>query len=220
MRSWTGPWQPQFEGGTIYQAFLSALSYHRWHAPVSGTVVKTYLVEGTYYSEALNDGNDPSVPNDSQGYIAEVTTRALIFIEADNPDIGLMCFMAVGMAEVSTCDIGVMKDSTSPRDRKPACSTSEDQPTVCFSGRWSILNSICMDRLPEWTAQTSRSMPASQRSEKPDPESKYKKTGLFKSGFFIDCSCYFFVTFFPIIFMPPPRLFTSKPFCSRTRAAK
>lgn len=101
------PWATQFEGGTVYQAFLSALSYHRWHAPVSGTVVKTYLVEGSYYSEALSEGNDPSAPNDSQGYIAEVATRALIFIEADNPDIGLMCFMAVGMAEVSTCDVKV-----------------------------------------------------------------------------------------------------------------
>lgn len=101
------PWATQFEGGTVYQAFLSALSYHRWHAPVSGTVVKTYLVEGSYYSEALSEGNDPSAPNDSQGYIAEVATRALIFIEADNPDIGLMCFMAVGMAEVSTCDVRV-----------------------------------------------------------------------------------------------------------------
>lgn len=101
------PWATQFEGGTVYQAFLSALSYHRWHAPVSGTVVKTYLVEGSYYSETLSEGNDPSAPNDSQGYIAEVATRALIFIEADNPDIGLMCFMAVGMAEVSTCDVKV-----------------------------------------------------------------------------------------------------------------
>ena len=30
----------QFVGGTIYQAFLSALSYHRWHSPVSGKIVK------------------------------------------------------------------------------------------------------------------------------------------------------------------------------------
>lgn len=101
------PWAKQFEGGTVYQAFLSALSYHRWHAPVSGTVVKTRLIEGTYYSETLAEGNDPAGPNDSQGYIAEVATRALIFIQADNPDIGLMCFMAVGMAEVSTCDVHV-----------------------------------------------------------------------------------------------------------------
>jgi phosphatidylserine decarboxylase len=34
-------------------------------------------------------------------------TRALIFIEADNPDIGLMCFVAAGMWEVSSCEITV-----------------------------------------------------------------------------------------------------------------
>jgi phosphatidylserine decarboxylase len=103
------PLVDHFVGGTIYQAFLSALSYHRWHAPVSGRVVKTRLIEGTYYSESLAEGLDPAGPNDSQGYISEVATRGLIFIEADNPDIGLMCFMAIGMAEVSTCDIRVFE---------------------------------------------------------------------------------------------------------------
>ncbi len=97
----------EFVGGTIYQAFLSALSYHRWHSPVSGKIVKTVVVDGSYYSEALSEGFDPAGPNESQGYITEVATRALIFIEADNPAIGLMCFMAVGMAEVSTCEITV-----------------------------------------------------------------------------------------------------------------
>jgi phosphatidylserine decarboxylase len=36
-----------------------------------------------------------------------VATRALIFIEADNPKIGLMCVIPVGMAEVSSCQITV-----------------------------------------------------------------------------------------------------------------
>lgn len=98
---------PQFVGGTVYQAFLSALSYHRWHSPVSGKVVKAYVQAGTYYSEAQSEGFDPAGPNDSQGYITEVAARAMIFIEADNPAIGLMCFMPVGMAEVSTCEITV-----------------------------------------------------------------------------------------------------------------
>ncbi|WP_200940666.1 phosphatidylserine decarboxylase family protein [Cellulomonas sp. Leaf334] len=101
------PLTPQFVGGTVYQAFLSALSYHRWHSPVDGVIVKTQVVPGTYYSETPAEGYDPSGPNDSQAYITEVATRALIFIEADNPAIGLMCFMPVGMAEVSTCDITV-----------------------------------------------------------------------------------------------------------------
>ena len=107
------PLASQFVGGTIYQAFLSALSYHRWHAPVSGTVKKAYVVDGMYFSEPLYDDftalqeADPHGECTSQEYISAVATRALIFIEADNPKIGLMAFIGVGMTEVSTCDITV-----------------------------------------------------------------------------------------------------------------
>ena len=94
-----------FGGGTVYQAYLSPLSYHRWHAPVSGTVIKAWVQDGTYFAEAASHGFDPAGPNDSQSYITEVATRALVFIEADNPRIGLMCVLAVGMAEVSSCQI-------------------------------------------------------------------------------------------------------------------
>jgi phosphatidylserine decarboxylase len=96
---------PRFAGGTVYQAYLSPLSYHRWHSPVSGTIIKAYVKDGTYYSEAQSEGFDPEGPNNSQAYITEVATRAMIFIEADNLKIGLLCVMAVGMAEVSTCQI-------------------------------------------------------------------------------------------------------------------
>jgi phosphatidylserine decarboxylase len=104
---------PQFVGGTIYQAFLSSLSYHRWHSPVSGKIVKSYVVDGTYYSEPLFEGfADPHGPDlngegTGQAYISATATRAMIFIEADNRDIGLMCVMPVGMVEVSTCDVTV-----------------------------------------------------------------------------------------------------------------
>ena len=98
---------PDFVGGTVYQAYLSALSYHRWHAPVSGTVVKTYLQPGTYYSEPLAEADDPVGPSESQAYLTAMAARAMVFIEADNPRIGLLCFMPVGMGDVSTCDIRV-----------------------------------------------------------------------------------------------------------------
>lgn len=99
------PLAPKFVGGTVYQAFLSALSYHRWHSPVNGKIIKAFVKEGTYYSEARSEGFDPEGPNDSQAYITSMATRAVVFIEADNPNIGLMCFMAIGMAEVSSCEI-------------------------------------------------------------------------------------------------------------------
>jgi len=103
----------QFSGGTVYQAFLSALSYHRWHSPVTGVIDKAYVVNGSYYLENLDqgffnpDGADPSAPNDSQAYLTAIATRAIIFITADNPAIGRMCVVPVGMAEVSSCEITV-----------------------------------------------------------------------------------------------------------------
>ena len=97
----------QFVGGTVYQAFLSQLSYHRWHSPVDGKIVKAYVKEGSYYSELPTELGNELGQCVAMSYNAEVSTRALIFIEADNPYIGLMCFVGVGLAEVSTCDITV-----------------------------------------------------------------------------------------------------------------
>ena len=101
------PLAQQFVGGTIYQAFLSAASYHRWHSPVSGRIVKTRLIDGSYYAQTPAVGFDPAGPNESQGYITQVASRGVIFIEADNPKIGLMAVLFVGMAEVSSNDITV-----------------------------------------------------------------------------------------------------------------
>jgi phosphatidylserine decarboxylase len=97
----------QFAGGTVYQGFLSAVSYHRWHSPVSGRIIKAYVKDGTYYWGPVSVTKASRGTTSSRRYIAETATRALIFIEADNPAIGLMCFMPVGMVEVSTCEITV-----------------------------------------------------------------------------------------------------------------
>ncbi len=97
----------EFVGGTVYQAFLSATNYHRWHSPVAGTVVRSHVVDGTYYSEADTMGSDATESTHSQGYLAHVATRAIVFIQADNPVIGLMAFLAVGMSDVSSCTIDV-----------------------------------------------------------------------------------------------------------------
>ncbi|KXX67454.1 phosphatidylserine decarboxylase family protein [Flammeovirga sp. SJP92] len=110
------PLTDKYEGGTIYQAFLSAESYHRWHSPVDGVVKTVYDTashkpfNSTYYSELLPVDQldlDPSGPNESQGYISNVATRGIIEIGANNPAIGDMCVIPVGMAECATCDITV-----------------------------------------------------------------------------------------------------------------
>jgi phosphatidylserine decarboxylase len=98
----------QFVGGSVYQAFLSAFNYHRWHAPVSGRIVKAYHVAGSYYSNAESEGVDPGGLNDSQGYTTAVATRAVIVIECDDPQIGLVGCIFVGMADVSSCVIAAL----------------------------------------------------------------------------------------------------------------
>jgi phosphatidylserine decarboxylase len=96
----------QFVGGTVYQAFLSATNYHRWHSPVAGTIVRAFTQQGTYYSEADSEGPDAVEPTNSQSYLAHVAARAIILIEADDPVIGLVAFVPVGMSDVSSCMIG------------------------------------------------------------------------------------------------------------------
>jgi len=94
-----------FVGGTVYQAFLSATNYHRWHSPVAGTIVRAFVQQGTYYSEADSEGADAVEPQNSQSYLAHVAARAIILIEADDPVIGLLAFVPIGMSDVSSCVI-------------------------------------------------------------------------------------------------------------------
>ncbi|KAF8204399.1 phosphatidylserine decarboxylase [Mycena galopus ATCC 62051] len=98
----------QFLGGTVFQGFLSVTGYHRWHAPVTGTVRKIVQVPGTYFVQSpVTLGEDDNPYLRSLAFITSLTTRMLMFIESDDPRVGLMCFIAVGMTEVSTCEATV-----------------------------------------------------------------------------------------------------------------
>ena len=83
---------------------------------MSGKVVKAYKVDGTYFSEPLFEGiGDPQSKGNideegeqtGQGYLTATATRAIIFFQADSKEIGLVCFLGIGMTEVSTCEITV-----------------------------------------------------------------------------------------------------------------
>ncbi|QYT02064.1 Phosphatidylserine decarboxylase [Trichoderma simmonsii] len=98
-----------FVGGTVYQAFLSATSYHRWDSPISGKVLYTEVIPGTYFAAPTvtgfsnPDGPDPASPDLAQGYITHFATRAVYYIA--NPKIGIIALLYVGMADVSSCEI-------------------------------------------------------------------------------------------------------------------
>lgn len=98
----------RYVGGTVYQAYLNAYSYHRWHAPVGGTVVKAYNLAGTYFSCAEVHTCDPDGLNDSQGYITAMATRAVIVIDTGDPALGQVGCVFVGMGDVSSCAVEVV----------------------------------------------------------------------------------------------------------------
>ncbi|WEV29218.1 phophatidylserine decarboxylase associated domain-containing protein [Streptomyces sp. 71268] len=95
-----------FVGGDVYQSFLAGSDYHRWRAPVSGTVISARVVEGLTFTELESAGFDPDAGTQSQIYEASVNARALIFIQSADP-IGVVCVMPVGITEISSLTIGV-----------------------------------------------------------------------------------------------------------------
>lgn len=97
----------RFVGGNVFQSFLSGADYHRWRAPIAGTVRKAQVVDGLMFSDAESAGFDPTAATYSQGYGASVNTRGLVFIESDNPVIGMVCVIPIGITEISSVTIEV-----------------------------------------------------------------------------------------------------------------
>jgi phosphatidylserine decarboxylase len=50
-----------FEGGSIIIARLAPQDYHRWHAPVSGTVMTIHDIPGAYYTVNPQAINQPGL---------------------------------------------------------------------------------------------------------------------------------------------------------------
>ena len=126
---------PTFAGGKFSHAFLSPANYHRQHAPVAGVVKEAKMIHGQCYLEVIAEPdenragrnklgmirkwrNDPTrrriptsrdslnAPN-SPGY-QFLQSRAVIII--DNPTLGPVAVLPMGMAQVSSvvlkCKVG------------------------------------------------------------------------------------------------------------------
>ncbi|MEU6232429.1 phosphatidylserine decarboxylase, partial [Kitasatospora sp. NPDC047058] len=96
-----------FIGGSVFQSFLSGADYHRWRSPVAGRVLSAEVVDGLMFSNAESAGRDEDAGVLSQAYQSSVNTRGLVFIEADDPRIGKVCVMPVGITEISSVTIEV-----------------------------------------------------------------------------------------------------------------
>ena len=100
----------EFVGGTVLQGFLGTRDYHRWHAPVNGTISKIVDIPGTYFAQApsiIGVCPDKIPYLHSLRFFSNTAARQLIFIQAKKPEIGLMCVVSIGMTEISTCQATV-----------------------------------------------------------------------------------------------------------------
>jgi len=97
----------RFIGGDVFQSFLSGADYHRWHSPIDGHVRGAQVVDGLMFSDAESAGLDPTAATYSQGYEASVNTRGLVFVESEDPVIGMVCVMPIGITEISSVTLEV-----------------------------------------------------------------------------------------------------------------
>ena len=95
-----------FIGGDVMQSFLSGADYHRWHAPISGKVIRAQVIEGMTFSELRSEGLDLSAGTDSQVYQAMVNTRGLVIIESDQGH-GLVAIIPIGITEISSISLSI-----------------------------------------------------------------------------------------------------------------
>ena len=101
------PFHKRYIGGTVYQAYLLPSDFHRWSMPFSGTVKKVVTIPGTYFALS-NALVDPAQPDEFASlveglpFLTIVSARKIAIIEADNKKLGTVCFIPVGLQEIST----------------------------------------------------------------------------------------------------------------------
>lgn len=95
------PYQDAFRDGVFTHSFLNVNDYHRYHAPVGGTVKEVRKIPGNAAMDVIKkpDGTFDAV--DGTGY-QFTQDRGLIVI--DSP-LGLVAVLPIGMAQVSSVNL-------------------------------------------------------------------------------------------------------------------
>lgn len=94
-----------FHGGTFVHYFLSPFDYHRFHAPVAGTVKACKAVQGKVFLDVqLNGDGEFHAPDSSEGGYEFQQSRGVFVVDAGD-DVGLVASVPIGMAQVSGVDM-------------------------------------------------------------------------------------------------------------------
>ncbi|OJJ96404.1 hypothetical protein ASPACDRAFT_125007 [Aspergillus aculeatus ATCC 16872] len=96
----------KFGGGRLYQGSLNPTNYHRWHAPVSGTISTMQVIAGTFFHSGMNVAFDASPFTGAIEYevgaALHEATRCVIVI--DNAKLGPVACVFAGMRERGSCE--------------------------------------------------------------------------------------------------------------------
>ncbi|KAH6880634.1 phosphatidylserine decarboxylase-domain-containing protein [Thelonectria olida] len=128
----------EFEGGIWMHAFLNTFNYHRQHSPVSGKVLEAKNIQGAAYLEVdaechpIRVMNGPDAP-DSPGY-QFLQTRGMVVI--DNPHLGKVAVLPIGMAQVSSVKLSVKKGDVLNKGDEISCFMFGGSDIICvFQGK-------------------------------------------------------------------------------------
>lgn len=94
------PYKDYFKGGLFMHSFLGPNDYHRFHAPVRGTVLECRAIHEEVYLDVNITGGTFDAP-DGAGYQFYQTRGLIIF---DSP-VGLVAVLPIGMAQVSSVNM-------------------------------------------------------------------------------------------------------------------
>ena len=94
-----------FNGGTLTHTFLDVNDYHRYHAPVSGTILEVRKIP------AVNGAGGITVWDaEKQRYVLEDATPGWQMIETrdcviiDTEEFGLVAMLPIGMSQICSCN--------------------------------------------------------------------------------------------------------------------
>lgn len=100
------PYAEHFANGTYVHYFLNTFSYHRFHAPVSGTLRECRTVRGlTYLDVKIKDDGTFDAPDSAlDGYEFQQARGLTIWDTTTSKygNVGLIACLPVGMAQVSS----------------------------------------------------------------------------------------------------------------------
>jgi phosphatidylserine decarboxylase precursor len=104
------PYRDKFRGGLFAHSFLGPADYHRFHAPVRGTVLESRAIMGRVYLQVeIDEDGLFQAPDDADNGYEFYQERGLIVF--DTPSMGLVACLPIGMAQVSSVNMTAVEGS-------------------------------------------------------------------------------------------------------------